>query len=272
MLYIYWQAAGYSIPSLPPPSSGLVCCTVQPSSRKHPSRQSVNQPCPRHIVPVDMDISAMLLHRSPSPSSACVDWSHPRPCWRFDVVVLAVVVAVAWLPTTVHAYTLAIMDLLPLLARLADVPRKANLRSISGRRDLCDFLIKLQIDFYRPLAPGTKWRLRSDSYINRHTARDVPARADDLYICCCVLPDPYPEDDYVCCGCHWACLGCVTAHSQRAEHEMTTTIATYIRVLFCGVDGGWVSEWQWDSRAANLSVERFNWEGRLAYKGWLPIN
>lgn len=146
--------------------------------------------------------------------------------------------------TTVHAYTLAIMDLLPLLARLADVPRKANLRSISGRRDLCDFLIKLQIDFYRPLAPGTKWRLRSDSYINRHTARDVPARADDLYICCCVLPDPYPEDDYVCCGCHWACLGCVTAHSQRAEHEMTTTIATYIRVLFCGVDGGWVSEWQ----------------------------
>lgn len=143
---------------------------------------------------------------------------------------LAVVVAVAWLPTTVHAYTLAIMDLLPLLARLADVPRKANLRSISGRRDLCDFLIKLQIDFYRPLAPGTKWRLRSDSYINRHTARDVPARADDLYICCC--------------GCHWACLGCVTAHSQRAEHEMTTTIATYIRVLFCGVDGGWVSEWQ----------------------------
>lgn len=92
------------------------------------------------------------------------------------MVVLAVVVAVAWLPTTVHAYTLAIMDLLPLLARLADVPRKANLRSISGRRDLCDFLIKLQIDFYRPLAPGTKWMEAAIRFLHQQTHSERRAR------------------------------------------------------------------------------------------------
>lgn len=110
-----------------------------------------------------------------------------------------------------------------------------RLRSVSGRRDLCDFLIKLRIDFYR----GTPRSHFHGAMIRSHQPHiyvyvdNVPVRSgDDVCICCVLIHIPGkaqnegdPDD------CHWACLGWVTAHSQSTENEMTTTIATYKSII-----------------------------------------
>lgn len=112
-----------------------------------------------------------------------------------------------------------------------------RLRSVSGRRDLCDFLIKLRIDFYlgTPPQPLHGAMIRSHQPHIYIFVDDVPVRSgDDVCICCVLIHIPGkaqndsggdPDD------CQWACLGWVTAHSQSTENEMTTTIATYKSII-----------------------------------------
>lgn len=269
---IYWQAVSFGSIFLPAGGwvsssvGGRLCICTRSSHSQTPT-----QPCPRYILPVDMDISAtMYLDR------CCVHLASLLVFWCCCCCYLVVISRLLWAP----AYGPAITDLLWRIA----VPRKRR-KSISGRRDLCDFLIKLRIDFYRPATTSNMIPPSASFHRNMIRCHHQQRRRTFIFMCFALVSSPYAGSVIqlqVWSG--WLSIY-LTAHSQSAENWMTTTMAaTYksIRRVWClqnqAAGGNWecmvvATHAQW--LRTNLSVQHINWKATtlpLSAQYSIPLN